>query len=247
MDTKVDAHPPPPVEVPHKHNEAPACHHWMQSVLAGHQEMDSLLNCPTPHRLQRRLNIWKMFAPKWVINLIHNGIPLPWKDHRRPTGFRNMVSDQSTDLAEEIEHYITKGILVPVNRSQVRAALFAWNVPKSSGKPRLVTNFVPANTLLLPPPHFSLCAPHKLHQHLHKNCWTCSIDLTDAYNHLKFRKRDRKYMVIQQQLPGDSGSRLLQWRGVGFGISHIPALFTKMLQLRCSNTWVIFGTQPVRP
>ena len=124
-----------------------------------------------------------------------------------------------------VQDYLTKGVVREVPKDKCPGwRLGHFTVPKANGKLRLVSNWKPINKCLLPPPTLRLVKTSDLPGLIYKGSWACSVDLSDAYNHLRWNKGMAWLTTFQLE------DRCFQWEGLGFGNSWILFIWCRVLR-----------------
>ena len=125
---------------------------------------------------------------------------------------------------QQVQDYVKNGVLVPDTSHSLKLNP-TFPVPKKNGKVRVVTDFRAANELLEVPPSFHLThppnLPHLIPQHLR---WACTIDLSDAFNHVPVHKSLQNLFGIRHNHTN------YRWDGMGFGLSWTPHTFVRLLR-----------------
>ena len=156
-----------------------------------------------------------------MLQVIRHGIRISWSSRKRPRNSKGRLVGQE-HLEPYLQDYLSRGVIIPANPKHF---CLCFPVAKKSGKLRLTTDFTPINTLSKPPPHFSLISGDKVGcKYIQRGDWMCTVDLSDAYNHLCISKHDAKFAGLQW-----NGKSYI-WQGMGFGLKSAPWEFTTVLR-----------------
>lgn len=167
-------------------------------------------------------------ASVWVRRVIVSGFSLLWGDRRPglsafPPAFRApAVPEKEHALAQEVTSLLEKGAIEEVEPSSPGFYARLFVVPKANGSWRPVLDLSPLNRYLRRMP-FRMSTPRSVRLALRPGDWTTSIDLKDAYFHVKMHRSSRKWMRFVW------GDRVYQFRALPFGLSLSPWVFTRVV------------------
>ncbi|NRB33049.1 MAG: hypothetical protein HRU27_20920, partial [Rhizobiaceae bacterium] len=193
---------------------------------------------PITSRLLASIEEWKKFASKNTLKTIQGGLSLPWSGRRRPHN-RNIqlveqkdkkrhaesTTKQQAAMQIQIQEYIQQGTLVEVEKEVVQNYLQYFPVAKKgSEKVRVTTAFCSVNKATEDPPRLHLQNPSGVKDHIRARDWLYHIDLTDAFNHISIKEGDTYYLCIRFR------GKSYRWKGAGFGLKQIPAVFCQILR-----------------
>ena len=165
----------------------------------------------------------KAGASKWAQKIIRKGVSYRTGKLYPRRRRKRLNKEDSAKLTKVVEEYKSQGILVAPKDPTSVVVLDHFPVEKKSGGHRLVTNFVPANNVAVKPEAFKLIQPREVGQYLHQNAYLCSVDLSDAYNHLRLADNMPRMGIMV-------GKEVLEWKAMGFGLSHAPRNFVLLLR-----------------
>ena len=180
-------------------------------ILTGSMDMESqLLNdnvsivarcqeIPVGGCLTHFLTDWESItSDKWVLDMIWEGYKLEFI--RKPSfrGIKETVipSCQTIILEKETKNLLSKSPIERVQKNDTTMKGFystLFLVPKKNGNMRPVINLRPLNRYLLKK-HFKMDSMKKVIQLVEKGDWSITLDLADAYFHLKIFKHHCKYL-----------------------------------------------------
>ena len=164
-------------------------------------------------------------SDKWVLDLIREGYKLEFI--RKPSfpGIKETVvpSCQTMLLEKEIENLLSKNAIERVQKKDNMKGFYStlFLVPKKNGKMRPVINLRPLNRYLVKK-HFKMDSMKKVIQLVEKGDWSITLDLADAYFHLKIFKHHRQYLRFSFK------GKVFQFRVLSFGPTVAPRVFSKV-------------------
>ena len=160
-------------------------------------------------------------APKWVVKVISHGLrlPLTTRPPLAPWPKPNRVSEECSAL---IQTYLEKGAIAPSLRKYCHVSqIFA--LPKPSGGHRLIFDLRTLNAHLRPlATRFT--GHQRLRQLLPQGAWMASLDIQDAYLHIKMHPTMYKFLCFQA-----NGQRY-EFTSLPFGLNIAPLVFTSVLR-----------------
>ena len=181
-------------------------------------------------RLSKFWEAWsEIGADPWVLRTVREGYELPFVDRRPPTTMTPPLestypkgSEKWIQLDLEVRAMISKGAIevAPNNTPGFYSRLFL--VPKSNGKWRPIIDLSALNKYVLCPT-FKMETPRSILRALREGQWLTSLDLKDAYFHIKIHPGSRHYMRFCHE------GTVWQFRALPFGLSTSPRVFTKVL------------------
>ena len=181
---------------------------------------------PVGGRLTHFLTEWESItSDKWVLDLIREGYKLEFI--RKPSfrGIKETVvpSCQTMLLEKEIENLLSKNAIERVQKKDTMKGFYStlFLVPKKNGKMRPVINLRPLNRYLVKK-HFKMDSMKKVIQLVEKGDWSITLDLADAYFHLKIFKYHRQYLRFSFK------GKVFQFRVLSFGPTVAPRVFSKV-------------------
>ena len=168
----------------------------------------------------------------WARTVVERGWQPRWVSAERPhtqhRSNKRMTANEERMMEEQIQEYIVSGALelLPANAKPGNVmGIFPVGKKDRRDKIRLMTNFIPYNNHLQQPPHFKMQRPERVGQeYLQKGHWMAKIDLTDAYNHIRFSSDGKRYANVEWK-----GKRY-RWNTLGFRLKEAPWVFTRMMQ-----------------
>ena len=170
----------------------------------------------------------------WLLSVIKSGFRLMWKDSPPPLASTPLHFPPPHDmsayraLSEEVEALCIKGAVeqVPNPSSGFYGRLFC--VPKASGGWRPVLDLSVLNKFLVERP-FQMETTQSIRQAVKQGDWASSIDLTDAYFHVRIHPRCRRFLRFTWQ------GKTYQFKVLPFGLSLAPWVFTKIVMALASS------------
>ena len=171
-----------------------------------------------------------MGASIWTQRLIRRGFKLLWKD-KKPALVREPVhfpppaaQERCTVLDQQVEEMLSKDAIEEVSNVSspgFYSRLFA--IPKALGGFRPILDLSPLNAFLRKI-KFQMESPAIIRNQIRQGDWASSLDLKDAYFHVKVRKADRKWLRFTWT------GRTYQYKVLPFGLSLSPWAFTKLVR-----------------
>ena len=127
----------------------------------------------------------------------------------------------------QIQEYFDEGVLLPESPNiPCYGVNPMFPVPKKDpDKVRVTTDFRHCNEWLKRTTKLKLISTRQIADLIpptHR--WATQIDLKDAYNHIPVNERLQPLMHVM------INGRRYRWRGLGFGMSHSPKVFCKLLR-----------------
>lgn len=181
---------------------------------------------PVGGRLRFFLDKWEEITnDQWVLSVIREGYKLEFLQAPPFSGVKQtLVSlDQETFIQKEIDTLLEKDCIevVPQQFSQEGFYSIFFLVTKKNGKLRPVINLRPLNRYL-ETKHFKMETLAKVINMVKPNDWAISLDLSDAYLHILFFPKHRKFLRFCVK------GICYQWKVLCFGPKSAPRVFTKM-------------------
>lgn len=178
-------------------------------------------------RLSHFLPKWKEITTDfWVLDVIENGYKLEFVKKPPFLGIKEtrVPSHQKDLIGKEIEALLEKNAIEIVPEHQIQSGFYStlFLVPKKNGEMRPVINLRPLNSYL-EKKHFKMDTITKVINLVKKGDWSISLDLKDAYFHIKVFKKHRKYLRFSFQ------NVVYQFRALCFGPTSAPRVFTKIV------------------
>jgi hypothetical protein len=159
------------------------------------------------------------------LSIIKEGYKIPLE--RKPPISTNHpdphpLSEEATKIVDqEVCALLTKGAIECASGPGFTSPLFV--IPKKIGDLRPVLNLRALNQFL-PVKHFKMETIQHVCTLIKKNDYLTSIDLSDAFLHIKIHPESRKYLQFLWK------GQLYQFKVLPFGLSLAPMIFTKMLK-----------------
>ena len=185
---------------------------------------------PVGGRLSHFFKEWSgITQDAWVLEVVERGYALEFAAEPPPyTGVRQtQMSDPAKMevVLQEIHTLLEKGAIEEVPRGEEQEGFYStlFLVPKKDPtKMRPVINLKPLNRFLVKKP-FKVDHLMKVCGLLRKGDWAISIDLTDAYFHVKIRPSHKKYLRFA------ANGKCYQFTCLPFGPTVAPRVWTKIL------------------
>ena len=182
---------------------------------------------PVGGRLSLFMNEWKKITDdKWVLEIIQKGYKLEFLKKPAFGGIKHtrVPPDQIELISLEIESLLKKNAIEKVSTKNAKAGFYStlFLVAKNSGEMRPVINLRPLNKYLRKL-HFKMDTLCKVLDLVQTGDWGLTLDLKDAYFHIKVFKKHRKYLRFCFQ------NQVYQFRALCFGPTVSPRVFTKVV------------------
>lgn len=177
---------------------------------------------PVGGRLADYSHRWeKLGARPYMVSKLRYGIHLNWKGPLITSGYRDSLRDEL--LSEAVSQMLQKQVIAPVHNFAYLPGFYSrlFLVPKPNHKWRPVIDLSALNRYLVVP-HFQMETAKTIRQSLQQGEWTTSLDLSDAYYHLKIRPRFRKYFRFHFR------GVVYQYLAMPFGLATAPSEFTEV-------------------
>ena len=177
-------------------------------------------------RLSHFLTEWESItSDKWVLSLIREGYKLEFIQKPPFRGIKETMVPicQAMSIEKEIENLLFKNAIERVSQKDAMNGFYStlFLVPKKNGEMRPVINLRSLNRYLVKK-HFKMDTMSKVLQLVEKGDWSITLDLSDAYFHLKIFKPHRKFLRFSYQ------GQAYQFRALSFGPTVAPRVFTKV-------------------
>ena len=164
----------------------------------------------------------------WVLDTVARGYKLQFR--RRPPPFlrvhMTLVKDpvQAQILAEEVSTLLQKGAITKVSSTNQQAGFYSkyFLVPKKDGGFRPVLDLRGLNRYMKVLPFKMLQTKHII-QSIGQREWFATIDLKDAYFHVRIWPGHRHFLRFAFQ------GQAYQFRVLPFGLSLSPRVFTRVV------------------
>ncbi|VDI39259.1 Hypothetical predicted protein [Mytilus galloprovincialis] len=185
------------------------------------------IHIPVGGRLTHFLQEWEQITQdQWVLSIIKDGYKLEFLQKPPFQGIKKtVVSTKNLDILNlEINSLLEKGAIekVPVKERMTGFYSTLFLVPKKNGQMRPVINLKPLNQYLRKQ-HFKMDTISKVLNLVKQGDWAISLDLKDAYFHIKVFKNHRKYLRFSVQ------GQVYQFKALCFGPTSSPRVFTKVV------------------
>lgn len=187
------------------------------------------IHIPVGGRLTHFLQEWEQITQdQWVLSIIKDGYKLEFLQKPPFQGIKKtVVSTKNLDILNlEINSLLEKGAIekVPVKERMTGFYSTLFLVPKKNGQMRPVINLKPLNQYLRKQ-HFKMDTISKVLNLVKQGDWAISLDLKDAYFHIKVFKNHRKYLRFSVQ------GQVYQFKALCFGPTSSPRVFTKVVSV----------------
>lgn len=169
---------------------------------------------------------WAQLDP-WAARIVEGGLELELEASPKGRPPREFRGEREKEEIVEKTHrqFIEKGVVeeVPPGDHGEGCYSLMFPVPKKGGKWRGVLDLRELNEAIKKQ-HFKMEGLHTVRETLRKGDWMTSIDLQDAYNHIPMAASARPFLryIIQ--------GRHFQFKGMPFGLSSAPLIFTKIMR-----------------
>jgi mRNA-degrading endonuclease HigB of HigAB toxin-antitoxin module len=191
------------------------------SVIAQNPEI------PVGGRLSHFLPQWKnITTDKWVLDVISQGYKLEFVKVPPFLGIKstNVPRKNESIIKQEIDALLQKNAIEKVSQRDIYSGFYStlFLVPKKNGEMRPVINLKPLNKYIRKQ-HFKMDTLTKVLNLVEKGDWAFTIDLKDAYFHIKIFKNHRKFLRFHFQ------GVTYQFRALCFGPTSSPRVFVKII------------------
>ena len=168
-------------------------------------------------------NWQKVTNNKWVLSLVKTGYRIPFIERPPlsvdPIFFQQSLSPQ---LEEEVASLLQKGAVEEIHPVSPGFYSRIFLVPKKNGKVRLIIDLSTLNRHVFIQ-SFKMETQRKVRNAINLNDWAFSLDLTDAYLHVRIHPRSRKYLRFTLN------GRVYHFKALPFGLSTSPFVFTLLM------------------
>ena len=168
-------------------------------------------------------NWQKVTNNKWVLSLVKTGYRIPFIERPPlsvdPIFFQQSLSPQ---LEEEVASLLQKGAVEEIHPVSPGFYSRIFLVPKKNGKVRLIIDLSTLNRHVFIQ-SFKMETQRKVRNAIRLNDWAFSLDLTDAYLHVRIHPRSRKYLRFTLN------GRVYHFKALPFGLSTSPFVFTLLM------------------
>ena len=168
-------------------------------------------------------NWQKVSNNKWVLSLVKTGYRIPFIEQPPlsvdPIFFQQSLSPQ---LEEEVASLLQKGAVEEIHPVSPGFYSRIFLVPKKNGKVRLIIDLSTLNRHVFIQ-SFKMETQRKVRNAIRLNDWAFSLDLTDAYLHVRIHPRSRKYLRFTLN------GRVYHFKALPFGLSTSPFVFTLLM------------------
>lgn len=196
-------------------------------------------NNPSFFRLRQKLDWWRKFASKDIVQLILEGVGEEWVEPtyalksslHLPKSCQEIVQVHSI-----LKDYLQVGAIKDISGQDVPYCVPWFIISKEelgSHKLRLILDCRKIN-LGFHPKTFKMDGWKDIFPVLRKDLWASKIDLKNAYFHLALAPRLASYMNIKV------GEKTFQFQSACFGISTLPYWWT-MLMRTFQKKWRTMG------
>jgi len=194
------------------------------------EENHEILNYPVGARLSRFYRRWSALgAHPAIVAKIQYGISLEWKGQPPPLLFQPAVisgyqNQHKMDLLKDsVKQMLAKGAIQVVPDAKAYPGFYSrlFLVPKPGNKWRPVIDLSQLNKFVKIP-HFQMETASTIRSSLRQGEWVTSIDLTDAYFHLKIKRKFQRYFRFHIQ------GVTYQFLAMPFGLGTAPLEFTQV-------------------
>ncbi len=175
----------------------------------------------------QRADRWQSIgAPKRIVDAVRDGVPVTWARHPPPPfdhgdSLRKASAEEKVFFAAERRRLLASGAWEVAKKRRFVSQAFL--VPKVGSKAfRLVIDLRWLNSFC-PPAGAEVEGLRELRTLAERNDWMVSVDLSDAYYHFRIREEDKEYFQFAV------GGEVFNLRGLSFGSSHSPKVFTDIL------------------
>jgi hypothetical protein len=190
-----------------------------------------LKNQPVGGRLEFYAKNWKQLGvDDHILDIRENGYNIEFVK-KTPLTNSPLESSLPKDevkrqvVLQMVEEFLEKKIIEEVVDVHSPGFYSRFNVvQKKSGKWRGILDLSILNKEYIRTQHFKMDSSETVRESLKKEEWATSIDLTDAYYHIKIHKSSRKFLrfVI--------GDRIFQFRTLVMGLAHSPRIFNMIVK-----------------
>lgn len=159
---------------------------------------------------------------KWVLDLIREGYKMEFIRKPPFRGIKETFDSvrQAVSIEKEIDSFLLKNAIERVQQQDVMNGFYStlFLVPKKYGEMRPVRSL---NRYLVKK-HFKMDTMSKVLELVDEGYWSITLEVSDAFFHLKIFKPHRNYLRFSFQ------GKAYQFRALSFGPTVAPRLFTKV-------------------
>lgn len=203
--------------------------HHIQTVLTSGLSMGDPSRTLAPLRLRSRFHLVRRLLPREVCHIVQYGFRLPVRKVP-PTPSHLREGQVAPELDQVIRDYLTQGVLVPLPDGYSGPLLSHFGVRKRTGGSRLVVNFRPTNLEMPSPATFRLPTHGEVSTSLAEESELSVSDIADAFNLLPLRETSQPLATIAHRFGGADRPTYLRHTTMGFGLSHTPGVWQKVLR-----------------
>ena len=184
---------------------------------------------PVGGRLSHFLHAWeKITTDKWVLDVVKHGYKLEFIQKPPFLGIKptNVALESQAIIKQEIDSLLNKNAIEIVKPVEMHSGFYStlFLVPKKNGEMRPVINLKPLNKYLQKK-HFKMDTLSKVLNLVEKGDWALTIDLKDAYFHIKIFEGHRKYLRFMFL------EKVYQFRVLCFSPTSAPRVFVKIISV----------------
>jgi hypothetical protein len=180
-----------------------------------------------PNRLSKQIREWRRIcADRSVLRIVKEGLRIQFfRDvHKRTPGPQFMgTQEQMEHLAVQLDKWLTQGIISEATEPPLVESLL-FPVKKPGPKrwrwcldARYVNRHESYQT-------FRMTGLPVVRQMLRQRDWLTSIDLEDAFHHVKLTRQAQRYLAFRAM------DKVYTFRAMLFGLSSAPRVFTALLR-----------------
>lgn len=160
-----------------------------------------------------------------MLRLIKRGLKLSFRCRPKSVHAPNppLSAEDSAFVNEELSALLSASAVSEVPERPF-VCLPVGVVPKKNGKKRFIHNLIRLNEQLHPAAHFKMEDLSIVASQLEEDDEAMTLDLDHAYHHVEIYPAHRKYFGFEWQ------GRYYVWNVLGFGLTHAPLAFTKLLR-----------------
>ena len=180
-----------------------------------------------PNRLTGQIREWRrLCADRRVLRIVKEGLRIQFyrNIHKRVPGPEFLgTSEQRLHLAAQLQKWLDQGVISEAAEPPLVESLL-FPVPKPGPKRWrwcLDARFVNRHEQYY---QFRMTGLPVVRQMLRQNDWLTSIDLEDAFHHVKLSRQAQRYLAFRAM------GKVYTFRAMLFGLSSAPRVFTQLLK-----------------